>query len=300
MHVEPDDDGQRLDRWLKKKFPHIAFGQMQKIIRTGQIRIDGKRAKGDARLSAGQELRLPPMLANAEVAEKTIDAKDKALIQSLIVYDDEDIVVINKPAGLAVQGGPNITRHVDGMLDGLTGANGVRPRLVHRLDKDTSGLLLLARSAESARRLSTAFAGRDVEKIYVAICAPAPEDDAGRIDAPLAKGMAGPDLEKMMTDDEVGKSAITDYKVLARGRDAGLVQFMPLTGRTHQIRVHAAEIGAPLWGDAKYGGTGKGRFYLHAKKLTIIHPKTGKDMTLEAPVSAEFATKCQALSIAFK
>jgi len=160
MHVEDDDHGQRLDRWLKKKFPHIPFGQMQKIIRTGQIRVDGKRAKGDARLEKGQELRLPPMLSNAEVAVKTIDAKDSAFIKTLVLYDDEDIVVINKPAGLAVQGGSNITRHVDGMLDGLVGGNGVRPRLVHRLDKDTSGLLLLARSAESARRLSAAFAGR--------------------------------------------------------------------------------------------------------------------------------------------
>ncbi len=300
MHVEDDDHGQRLDRWLKKKFPHIPFGQMQKIIRTGQIRVDGKRAKGDARLEKGQELRLPPMLSNAEVAVKTIDAKDSAFIKTLVLYDDEDIVVINKPAGLAVQGGSNITRHVDGMLDGLVGGNGVRPRLVHRLDKDTSGLLLLARSAESARRLSAAFAGRDVEKIYNAICAPGPARDKGRVDAPLAKGMAGPDLEKMMTDDEVGKSAITDYVVLGRGPGAALVQFTPLTGRMHQIRVHAAEIGAPLWGDAKYGGAGKGRFYLHAKTLTLTHPKTGRDMVLEAPLPADFTAKCLALSIPAK
>ncbi len=300
MRVKDDDDGARLDRWLKKHYPHIPFGQMQKIIRTGQIRIDGKRAKGDARLAAGSELRLPPMLMNAEVSEKAADAKDHAFIKNLVVYEDDDIVVINKPAGLAVQGGSGITRHVDGMLDGLAGASGVRPRLVHRLDKDTSGLLLLARSAKAARNLADSFAGRDIEKIYLAICAPGPVADMGRIDAPLAKGMAGPDLEKMMADHDAGKAAVTDYRVLARGEQAALVEFTPLTGRTHQIRVHAAHIGAPLWGDIKYGGTGKGRFYLHARKLTLIHPKTGKDITLEAPVSPDFRSKCQALFIPFK
>jgi RluA family pseudouridine synthase len=171
---------------------------------------------------------------------------------------------------------------------------------VHRLDKDTSGILLLARSAEVARRLAAAFAGRDVEKIYVAITAPAPEKDAGRIDAALTKGMAGPELEKMMSDDEVGKSAITDYTVLSRGSDAALVQFTPLTGRTHQIRVHASLIGAPLWGDRKYGAASGAHFYLHARCLQLEHPKTGKPFVLEAPVPADFKAKCQALSIALK
>lgn len=299
MIVKDDDDGQRLDRWLKKNFPQVAFGAMQKLVRTGQIRIDGKRTKGDARLTKGAEIRLPPMLSNTDVSAKTSNAKDKALLQSLVIYDDEDIVVINKPAGLAVQGGSNITRHVDGMLDGLTGANNVRPRLVHRLDKDTSGVLLLARSAESARRLATAFAGRDVEKIYLAITSPAPEKDSGRIDAPLAKGEAGENLEKMMADEDIGKSAITDYEVLARGDDAALVQFAPLTGRTHQIRVHAQIIGAPLWGDIKYGGKRGGHFHLHARKITLEHPKTGKNLELSAPLPPAFSARCDALGIAF-
>lgn len=304
MIVQPDDDGQRLDRFLKKHFPAVPFGAMQKLLRTGQVRVDGKRAKGETRLANGQELRLPPMLANPKAAPQETDARDRDFMRGLVLYEDGDIVVINKPAGLAVQGGSGITRHVDGMLDALAGANGVRPRLVHRIDKDTSGLLLLARSAESARRLSATFAGRDVEKVYVAITAPAPAQDKGRIDAAIAKGAAGAVLERMIEDDEAGKAAITDYRVLARAPGSGaagaaLVEFHPLTGRTHQIRVHASIAGFPLWGDRKYGAKAGGRFYLHAARLNLEHPKTGKALTLEAPISADFKTKALALAIPF-
>lgn len=300
--VAPDDDGQRIDRWLKKNYPAVPFGQMQKLLRTGQVRIDGKRAKPDTRLEKGQDIRIPPQLANAPVkTREESDAQDKAFIQSLVIYEDEDMVVINKPSGLAVQGGSNITRHVDGMLDGLTGANKVRPRLVHRIDRDTSGILVMARSAEVARRLAAEFAGREVEKTYHAITGPAPRDDSGRIDAPMAKGEAGGEMEKMMIDDETGKPAITDYTVLARGTDnkGALVAFLPLTGRMHQIRVHAALIGCPLWGDKKYGAPAGSRFYLHARRLELTHPKTGKTLTLEAPEPPEFIAKCKALGIGF-
>jgi len=297
MKVPAGDDGQRLDRFLKKHFPHIPFGQMQKLLRTGQVRVDGKRSKGETRLEKGQELRLPPLLLNTEIAEKTSDKKEQAYIQSLVIYEDEDLVVINKPAGLAVQGGSGITRHVDGMLDGLKGANGVRPKLVHRLDKDTSGVLLLARSAEVARRLSESFSGRDVEKIYWAITAPGPEKDKGRIDAPLAKGEAGMGLEKMMLDDDVGKASITDYVVIGRGGKSALVEFHPLTGRTHQIRVHASLEGAPLWGDTKYGGTKGKTFYLHARELRLEHPKNGENLRLLAEVPAAFKTQAKTLGL---
>lgn len=297
MKISADDDGQRLDRYLKKHFPHVPFGQMQKLLRTGQVRVDGKRAKGDARLGAGQELRLPPMLANAEVAEKTTDAKDRDFIRNLVIYEDEDLIAINKPAGLAVQGGSGIARHVDGMLDHLSGANGVRPRLVHRLDKETSGVLLLARSAEAARRLAAAFSGRDVEKTYWAITAPAPRDDSGRIDAPLAKGESGPAMEKMMEDEDTGKAAITDYRVLNRSKDAALVAFHPLTGRTHQIRVHASIVGAPLWGDQKYGGEKGKSFFLHARELVLEHPKKGGNLRLCAPLPDAFQAQAESLGL---
>ncbi|NBX65580.1 MAG: RluA family pseudouridine synthase [Proteobacteria bacterium] len=297
--VPPDDDGQRLDRWLKKKFPDIGFGAMQKLLRTGQVRVDGKRAKPDTRLVAGQELRLPPMLSNAEVAEKTSSAKDRDFIRGLVIYEDEDMVAINKPSGLAVQGGSGITRHIDGMLDALSGANKVRPKLVHRIDRETSGVLILARSSESARRLTEAFAGRDMHKTYVALTAPAPKNTKGRIDAPMAKGLTGPAMEKMLIDDDVGKSAITDYEVLSRSEDAlaAFVAFHPLTGRTHQIRVHAAYIGCPLWGDTKYGANVGNRFYLHASSLTLNHPKTGLLMSIEAPIPADFQAQALRLGL---
>jgi 23S rRNA pseudouridine955/2504/2580 synthase len=298
--VPADDDGQRLDRWLKKKFPDIGFGQLQKLLRTGQVRVDGKRAKPDTRLVAGQELRLPPMLSNTEVAGKTLHAKDRAFIRALVIYEDDDIVAINKPSGLAVQGGSGITRHIDGMLDGLTGTNGVRPRLVHRIDRETSGVLILARSADVARRLTEAFAGRDIEKTYFALTAPAPKNMKGRIDAPMAKGMSGPDMEKVLIDDETGKAAITDYEVLKKsdGGAAALVAFYPLTGRTHQIRVHGAHIGCPLWGDTKYGARTGNSFYLHARAITLAHPKDGRPLTLEAPIPANFLAQAIALGIA--
>lgn len=297
MIVKADDDGQRLDRFLKKHFPHIAFGQMQKLLRTGQVRVDGKRAKGETRLEKGQELRLPPMLSNTQVATKTSDKKDQVFIKSLVIFEDEDLVAINKPAGLAVQGGSGIAKHIDGMLDGLTGANGVRPKLVHRLDKDTSGVLLMARSAETARRLAESFSGRDVEKIYWAITSPAPKDNEGRIDAPLAKGESGSAMEKMMEDDTVGKSAITDYVVKARGQNAGLVEFHPLTGRTHQIRVHASIIGCPLWGDEKYDGARGKTFFLHARELVLEHPKKGGNLRLSAPLPDAFKAQAKALGL---
>ncbi|MBU6235490.1 MAG: RluA family pseudouridine synthase [Alphaproteobacteria bacterium] len=297
--VKPDDDGQRLDRWLKKNFPDVGFGQMQKLLRTGQVRVDGKRAKPDTRLIAGQELRLPPMLSNAEVAEKVTNDKDREFMRGLVIYEDEDMVAINKPSGLAVQGGSGITRHVDGMLDALTGPNGVRPKLVHRIDRETSGILLLARSSECARRLTEAFAGRDIEKTYLAITAPAPAKPKGRIDAPLAKGMSGPDMEKVQRDDEAGKSAITDYATRTTAPDgrAAIVEFWPLTGRTHQIRVHASLSGFPLWGDVKYGAKAGKHFYLHAHEIALMHPKTGKPMTILAPVPAEFTAQAKALGI---
>lgn len=297
--VPPDDDGQRLDRWLKKTFPDLGFGALQKLLRTGQIRIDGKRAKPDTRLSAGQDIRLPPQLSIPELTQRRTDEKDESFMRGLVIYEDDALLAINKPSGLAVQGGSGITRHVDGLLDYLADANGVRPRLVHRLDKETSGVLLLARSARAARRLAESFSGRDVEKIYNAIVTPAPADEEGRIDAPLAKGLSGEDMEKMRLDEDAGKPAITDYRVLARAPEnkAALLECRPLTGRTHQIRVHAALIGCPLWGDVKYGGAKGPHFYLHAGELRLNHPETNRPLAIKAPLSANFKDRCADLGI---
>lgn len=295
INVAQDDDGQRLDRWLKRNAPEVSFVLAQKLIRTGQIRVDGKRAKTDTRLAAGQEIRLPPM----EYRERSFDGyrlsdEDAELMQRAILFDDGDILAINKPAGIASQGGNKIEKHIDGMLEALVNKEGVKPRLVHRLDKETSGVLLLARSAEMARKLGKMFAGRDMKKFYWAVTVGVPEQMQGEIRAALIKQDSGPDKDKMIVDEENGQKAATLFEVADfASSKAAFIVFMPKTGRTHQIRVHAASmLGCPLLGDRKYGGKEAviegpgvaGRLHLHARALTFRHPKTGKTLTIEAPL----------------
>lgn len=304
MTIPKDDDGQRLDRWLKKNVPEMSFVMAQKMIRTGQIRVDGKRVKPDARLTAGQEIRLPPMDERPKHADGyRLREEDAEMIQRAVIYDDGDVLAINKPPGIATQGGMNISRHIDGMLEALTGDDGVKPRLVHRLDKDTSGVLLLARSAEMARRLGKMFSGRDMKKIYWAITSPAPKDMAGEIKAPILKMTSGPDKDKMVVDPKEGQRAYTNYEVIeVAGKQAAFVAFMPKTGRTHQIRVHAAHMGFPLLGDAKYGEKaaieGPGitqRLHLHARSLQFRHPVNNKVMKLVAPLPDDLVRSWDAL-----
>lgn len=304
MTIPKDDDGQRLDRWLKKNVPEMSFVMAQKMIRTGQIRVDGKRVKPDARLTAGQEIRLPPMDERPKHADGyRLREEDAEMIQRAVIYDDGDVLAINKPPGIATQGGMNISRHIDGMLEALTGDDGVKPRLVHRLDKETSGVLLLARSAEMARRLGKMFSGRDMKKIYWAITSPAPKDMAGEIKAPILKMTSGPDKDKMVVDPKEGQRAYTNYEVIeVAGKQAAFVAFMPKTGRTHQIRVHAAHMGFPLLGDAKYGEKaaieGPGitqRLHLHARSLQFRHPVNNKVMKLVAPLPDDLVRSWDAL-----
>ena len=292
--IPQDDNGQRLDRWLKNNVEEMSFVMAQKLIRTGQIRVDGKRAKPDTRLVAGQEIRLPPMDERPEKIDGyRLRESDAELIIKAVIYDDGEILAINKPPGIASQGGMNNERHIDGMLEALTNKDGVKPRLVHRLDKDTSGVLLLARSADMARRLGKMFQGRDMKKIYWAITAPAPTEIEGEIKAPIIKGTEGPNKDKMMVDHKEGQKAYTNYEVMeVASNKAAFVAFMPKTGRTHQIRVHAAHMGFPLLGDDKYGdrkvaieGPGiTNRLHLHARSLQFMHPVTKKRMKLTAPL----------------
>jgi 23S rRNA pseudouridine955/2504/2580 synthase len=309
IKIPQDDDGQRLDRWLKKNVPEMSFVMAQKLIRTGQIRIDGKRGKPDTRLSAGQEIRLPPMEERPEKQDGyRLRDEDAAIIVKAVIYDDGDLLAINKPAGIATQGGMSIERHIDGMLEALTGEDGVRPRLVHRLDKETSGVLLLARSAEMARRIGKMFQSRDMEKIYWAITAPAPKVMAGEIKAPLIKGTAGADKEKMIVDPENGQKAFTDFEVMdIAGKQAAFVAFRPKTGRTHQIRVHAAHAGFPLLGDAKYGKQAAieapgitQRLHLHARSLEFKHPGNNRRTKITAPLPDDLAKSWDALGFAKK
>lgn len=291
------DDGQRLDRWLKKHYPGVPFGQLQKILRTGQLRVDGRRAKGDTRLAKGQSLRIPPQLvAPPEKKARGLSQKDIDFIKSLVIYKDEHVIALNKPSGLAVQGGTKIGRHVDGLLEGLADG-GEKPHLVHRLDKDTSGVLILARTAQTARELGHMFKGRGIRKYYWAVTVPAPELAQGKIYAPLAKADAGGGERVMAVREEEGKSALTYYSVLESiGRKLALVAFWPKTGRTHQIRVHALEMGCPLLGDFKYGGRQEMLeetpalprvLHLHARRVVMPHPVTGKKLDVTAELGPE-------------
>lgn len=305
MIIATDDDGQRLDRFLKKAFPTLSFGQTQKLIRTGQIRINGKRAKADSRLSANDELRLPPSLQGSHHKfEKQFSQKDRDFIEFIILFEDDCILALNKPAGLAVQGGSKTKKHLDGMLNSYE-KKGVKPRLCHRLDKDTSGVIILGKTAEATRELTHAFQVHDVQKTYWAITTPSPEMQNGTIDAPIGKSPIRADGgELMMHDPENGKNAITDFEVLDHaGKQAALVAFYPQTGRTHQIRVHAAIIGAALLGDRKYNidpfpfesdDIYQG-LHLHARAITFPHPNTGKMVTIEANIPKTFSQSMKSL-----
>jgi 23S rRNA pseudouridine955/2504/2580 synthase len=307
--VGPDADGQRLDRWLKKELPRTPYALLQKMMRTGQIRINGKRAKADARLVKGDTVRIPP--AEEKDLGLTFVPKpgDDALVKKMVIYDDGDILAFNKPYGLAVQGGPNITRHLDGLLEHLRAGNGERPKLVHRLDRDTSGVLVCARSLKMANKLGTLFASRALKKVYWALLSPGPAQEMGVLDGALAKGTGGR-KEDMVIDPVEGKAAQTVFEVLARtqmdGVEVASCAFWPRTGRTHQIRVHAASLlKCPIVGDERYGvvndtlddlGVAQ-RLHLHAAKLVLPHPVTGKNLSLKAPLPPELVASCKALGL---
>ncbi|NCU12819.1 MAG: RluA family pseudouridine synthase, partial [Sphingomonadaceae bacterium] len=255
--VGADDDGVRLDRWFKRHLPQIGFATVSRWARTGQIRVDGKRADVADRLSPGQVIRVPPGGETPEGqprARKPLTEEQIALAESMVISKDRAAIVLNKPPGLATQGGSGTFQHVDGLLDAYV-EGGPRPRLVHRLDKDTSGVLLIARTPGSAAYFSKRFSGRSARKIYWALVIGVPEVADGMIDLPLAK-QPGTGGEKMMVDKSgEGQPARSRYRVIDRaGNRAAWVELQPLTGRTHQLRVHMAAIGHPIVGDGKYGG----------------------------------------------
>ncbi len=299
--IADDDDGIRLDRWFQRHLPDSSFNIVSRWARTGAIRLNGAKAATGDRIAAGQTLLYPdalPAPTPATRARPEIDEREPLseaqidYIQSMVIYRDAHAIVINKPPGLATQGGTGITSHVDGLLDALQFDLPHRPRLVHRLDKDTSGVLLLARTVRAAAFFSKGFAGREAKKTYWALTVGVPDVLAGEIDAPLSK-QPGTGGEKMHVDPEAGLKSKTRYRVIDKAADrAAWVEFMPLTGRTHQIRVHAAAIGQPIVGDGKYGGkeaflTGgiSRKLHLHARRLVIDAPDGGRiDIEAELPV----------------
>ncbi len=301
--VKEDEDGQRLDRWLKQNLPRTPYALLQKMVRTGQVRIDGKRAKTDTRVEAGQDIRLPP--AEEHTTKLTFDAKpnDKQYLEAITLYDDGEILILNKPYGLPVQGGPNIRRHIDGMLETMRNLKGVRPRLVHRLDRDTSGILICARSLRMTQMLATVFQSHSIRKIYWALTSPSPARVKGEVNAALIKG-EGSRKEAMIIDPVNGKASKTMYHVIERaGKEAGFVAFWPRTGRMHQIRVHASEgLGCPILGDEKYGGLLpliddkglEGRLHLHAARIIFEHPSKKTLMDIAAPLPPDLVKSWKA------
>ncbi len=302
--VGADDEGIRLDRWFKRHLPQIGFATVSKWARTGQIRVDGKRVKPEDRLVAGQVLRVPPGGENTGKTprkRREVTAEEEQQAEAMLIRRTNSALALNKPPGLATQGGTGTTRHVDGLLDAFAGEDEPRPRLVHRLDKDTSGVLLVARTPGSAAFFSKRFSGRSAKKIYWALVVGVPDIAEGTIDAPLAK-QPGTGGEKMHVDVEGGQPAKTLYRVVERaGNRAAWVELQPLTGRTHQLRVHLAAIGHPIVGDGKYGGPGafltgaiSRKMHLHARRLIIDAPEGGKlDVTAELP--KHFATSMESL-----
>jgi 23S rRNA pseudouridine955/2504/2580 synthase len=283
----------RLDRWFRRHFPALTHGRLQKLLRTGQVRIDGRRAQAHARLAAGQTIRVPPLAPAlaASKAEPTVDPNDAAFLRSLILVEDQSLIVLNKPEGLAVQGGTGTRRHIDGMLAALA-EGGDRPRLVHRLDRDTSGILVIARSAGVAAKLTRAFRQHRVDKLYWALVVGRPALAAGMIDQPLAKqGGAG---RERVAPDEDGRFARTAYQTVARaGRVASWLALKPLTGRTHQLRAHCAVLGTPIVGDRKYGDLSRlvgapAGLMLHAREIRLPHPDGG-ELAVTAPISKTMA-----------
>ncbi|MFU0505640.1 RluA family pseudouridine synthase [Pseudaminobacter sp. NGMCC 1.201702] len=301
IKVEADEAGMRLDRWFKTHFPGLGFGHLQKLLRSGQVRVDGGRAKADTRVEAGQTVRVPPLGVDRQGAG-TLTARsirnqgDADVLSQMLLYEDPKVFVFNKPAGLAVQGGSGVTRHVDDMLEAWRNAKGEKPRLVHRLDRDTSGVLVVARTRLAAMKLAEAFRGRDAKKTYWALVKGVPKKREDKISTWLVKE-ATPDGDRMRVarHGEPGADhAVSYYRVVEQAAQSmAWLEMEPHTGRTHQLRVHAAHIGCPIIGDPKYfeadtnwdfpGGI-QNRLHLHARRIRIPHPSEGViDVTAPMP-----------------
>ncbi len=312
--VTDDEADIRLDRWFRRHFPGLTQAAIQKLCRTGQVRIDGKRAEAATRLAPGQAIRIPPIPAAPTKTAEPVPL-DPALvreIEAMILHQDDQLIVLNKPPGLPTQGGPGISKHLDMMLAGLRPEGGEKPRLVHRLDKDTSGVLVVARTPGVAARLASAFRSRAVEKVYWAVVTGRPVPVEGRIERDLVRidGFRGERAAIAGLYDTDTAHSITDYRTLDHaGRKLAWLELKPLTGRTHQLRVHCASIGAPILGDAPYGTEKQDegnrnsalvegfpeRLHLHARRLTLPHP-AGGTLSVEADLPQHMAETFRTLA----
>ncbi|MBD3846350.1 RluA family pseudouridine synthase [Bosea sp. SSUT16] len=297
--VTPDENEMRIDRFLETRFPQLSFSHIQRIVRKGELRVDGKRADSKDRLSEGQTVRIPPLKLEQQ-AERPRSAKADAdtigFLHSITLYEDDDVMVLNKPAGLAVQGGSGTTRHVDGMLAALTDKDGQKPRLVHRLDKDTAGCLVIAKSRFAAATLAKTFRSRSARKVYWALVAGVPRVKQGRISTYLAREEAYDGDQRMAVakhGEDGAMHAVTYYAIVeTAAQKLGWLSLKPVTGRTHQLRAHAAHIGHPIVGDPKYfniqnwelpGGI-QNKLHLLARRIVLPHPRGKGTIDVSAPL----------------
>ena len=304
LTVEADEAGMRIDRFLTARFPQLPFTRVQSIVRKGELRVDGKRAKPNDRLEPGMTVRVPPLRLDQPTERPrnaAREASDADFLRSLILYEDAEMMVLNKPFGLAVQGGSGTVRHVDGLLDALTGPDGQKPRLVHRLDKDTAGCLIIAKTRLAASTLAKSFRSRAARKIYWALTAGVPKVRQGRISTYLAKEEptdADARMRVARHGEEGASHALTYYAMVDQAaQKLSWLSFKPVTGRTHQLRAHAAHIGHPIVGDPKYfsvenwelpGGI-QNRLHLLARRIVIPHPRTGRPVDVSAPLPPHMA-----------
>lgn len=297
--VKADEQGLRVDRWFRLNYPAVTHAYLNKLLRTGQVRVDGARVKGNDRLAEGQDVRIPPLAFDRRPVDETgaearpLTREERALFSSMILYEDEDLYVLNKPEGLAVQGGTKTHRHIDALLIGLSAKLGERPRLVHRLDRDTSGVLVVAKRRLIASSLGRMFSTRSVRKVYWAAVKGVPKPLQGKIDVALAKigTSEGDRVLAAGRSSEEGQRAITHYAVIDKAPPAlAWVSLRPVTGRQHQLRAHMAHIGHPILGDVKYGGDKevpdaiRNKLHLHARRISFPHPRGGMvDVTAPLP-----------------
>ena len=301
ISVQRDEAGLRLDRWFSVHFPEVTYGHLQKLLRTGQVRVDSKRVQANARLEAGQQVRVPavvrqpPKRPPSVVPPPGLSKADRDFIERMILYEDDAVIVLNKPFGIAVQGGTGTKRHIDGLLAGMADRFGDRPRLVHRLDRDTTGVLLVAKHRDAAAKLGRIFQTRSAAKTYWALVKGVPRPPQGVVEAALVKA-AGPDGDRVRKalpgEQDKAMHATTHYSVIDRvAHKASWVSLKPVTGRQHQLRAHMALIGHPIVGDNKYEGdkvlADSGidvQLHLHARRLVIPHPAGGKNIDVTAPL----------------
>jgi 23S rRNA pseudouridine955/2504/2580 synthase len=303
IEVGQGEGGLRLDRWFRIHFPAITYGHLQKLLRSGQVRLDSKRVQANARLEAGQQVRVPAVLREpakprpSVVPPLGLSKADRDFIERMILLEDDHVLVLNKPYGIAVQGGTGTKRHLDGLLAGMADRFGDRPRLVHRLDRDTTGVLLVAKHRDAAARLGRIFQTRSAAKTYWALVKGVPRPPQGKIEAALVKA-AGPDGDRVRKalpgEQDKAMHATTHYSVIDRvAHKAAWVSLKPVTGRQHQLRAHMALIGHPIVGDNKYEGDKvladsgiDAKLHLHARRLVIPHPVAGEpaiDVTAPLP-----------------